>query len=80
MSTINYALAKKRYPRLKAALTRAKNSHDPDRVLDAVHAAFDEFDAWGAWPDQWSDWQVAHDDALGYPWLPSRSCDSRCSR
>lgn len=53
----------------KAALTRAINSGDSDRVVLACKKAKEE---WGqppfngAWPDDWSRWQRALDDAL--PW------------
>lgn len=60
---IDYALARKEFPRLKAALTRAKNSGDPVKVLVAVEKAYDRFDVWGAWPDDWAIWRVAALDA-----------------
>ena len=49
--------------RHKAALTRAKNSGDPEKILAAAQAALDEFEVEG-WPDQWSLWQRAKDDAV----------------
>lgn len=56
------------YRAQKAALTRAIRSDDPERVIrtcrDAVNAwAKPPFN--GAWPDNWSRWQRALDDALG---------------
>lgn len=50
----------------KAALTRAVNSKDPDRVILACKKAVEEWDEIGAWPDHWSNWQRALDDVL--PW------------
>jgi hypothetical protein len=49
-------------PKLRAALTRAKNSKDNDKVLEAVRHAFARFEVIG-YPDQWSNWQRAKDDA-----------------
>ena len=64
---IDYARAKREHPRCKAALTRARNSGDPVKVLEAVEKAYDAFDAWGAWPDDWAHWRVALQDAwFGY--------------
>jgi hypothetical protein len=54
-------------PTQKAALTRAVKSGDPDRVAAACKAAVAEWDAIGAWPDNWNNWQRALDDALGWP-------------
>ncbi len=45
-----------------AALTRAKNSGDPRKIVAAVDAAFARFNVVG-WPDQWPTWQIAKDDA-----------------
>lgn len=50
------------YRAQKAALTRAKNSGEPRKVIAEVDRAFAEFDANG-WPDFWSNWQRAKDDA-----------------
>jgi hypothetical protein len=64
---IDYARAKKVGPKLKAMLTRAtRDITHPlylDRVKAACKAAVVEWDAWGAWPDNWSRWQRALDDA-----------------
>lgn len=61
---INYELAKKQGPRLKAMLTRA--GRDPAKVKAACIAAMDAWDAWGAWPDNWRTWERALGDSL--PW------------
>jgi hypothetical protein len=67
--SIDYAMAKREGPKLKAALTRAINSKDPDKVKAACKNAVERWDAWGAWPDHWSNWQRALDDVL--PWNAS---------
>lgn len=65
----DYAGVKKVFRNQKAALTRAVNSGDPDKI---VLACRDAVKAWGeapfngAWPDDWSRWQRALDDALGW--------------
>lgn len=46
----------------KAALTRAKNSGKPEAIIAACDAAFAEFDR-TTYPDNWSLWQRARDDA-----------------
>lgn len=67
---IDYAAASKLFRKQKAALTRAINSGDPDKVVAACQKAVREWNAdhpcAGAWPDHWSNWQRALDDAL--PW------------
>ena len=64
----NYELAKKQGPSIKAALTRAKSIADPAKRYKAVHAACTKavkaWEQWGAWPDAWSLWQIALDDAF----------------
>jgi hypothetical protein len=59
---INYEMAKRDGPKLKAMLTRAKKK-DYSAVLDACTTAVFRWNRWGAWPDNWSDWQRALDDA-----------------
>lgn len=65
---IDYERAKKNGPRLKAALTRAKNVSDPIKrkvaVTDACRKAVQEWHEWGAWPDGWATWQVALREAV----------------
>ena len=64
----DYAACNIAFKKQKAALTRAINSKDPNKVVMACRAAVQ---AWskapfdGAWPDDWSRWQRALDDALG---------------
>jgi hypothetical protein len=65
MSAIDYARAKREGPALKATLTRAIKSGDPNRVLAACMAARAAWDLWGAWPDGWHRWNVALRDAVG---------------
>ena len=52
----------------RSALTRAKNSKDPDKIIAACDAAFADFEKpENIYPDDWSLWQRAKDDAiLGY--------------
>jgi len=59
---IDYDRMNREYPKQKAALTRAKNSGDPEKILAAVEKAFDAWDEIGAWPDAWATWSVALDD------------------
>jgi hypothetical protein len=59
---INYELAKSQNPKLKAALTRAQKK-DYAAVLQACKSAVAAWEVWGAWPDNWSTWQRALDDA-----------------
>lgn len=63
---IDYERMNRIYPRQKAALTRAVNSGDPEKVAAACKKAVAEWNEIGAWPDDWSRWQRAMDDAL--PW------------
>lgn len=58
----DYEAMKKELPKLRAALTRAKNSGDNDKVLEACRNAFARFEVIGT-PDQWHNWQRAMDDA-----------------
>jgi hypothetical protein len=55
---INYELAKKEAPALKARLTRAKK-RGYMAVLKACEHAVSRWDVWGAFPDNWNTWQVA---------------------
>lgn len=64
MSTIDYARAKREHPKMKAMLTRAEKSGDPAKVLAACKHAVAAWATWGAWPDDWSRWQRALDDAF----------------
>jgi hypothetical protein len=50
--------------RHKGALTRAQRSGDPMRVLAAARAALADFEQAGMWPDAWSRWECARQDAL----------------
>ena len=69
MSDIDYKAANTKFRTQKAALTRAVNSGDPDKVEEACKKAVKEWDSApfnGAWPDDWSRWQRALDDSR--PW------------
>lgn len=62
---IDYAAANRAYRRQKAALTRAENSGDPSRVVKTCRKTVIEwcYDGY-PWPDDWSRWQRALDDAI----------------
>lgn len=65
---IDYAASNKVFRRQKAALTRAINSGDTNKVVLACKKAVTEWGQapfHGAWPDDWSRWQRALDDACG---------------
>jgi len=48
----------------RSRLTRARNSGDHQRVVDVVGRQFNEWDDGDyAYPDDWSTWQIASDDA-----------------
>ena len=66
----DYQAANKAGAHQKAALTRAVNTKDPNKVIFACHKTVNEwsrppFD--GAWPDDWSRWQRVLDDVLHWP-------------
>lgn len=58
----DYEAMRRELPKLKAALTRAKNSGDPQKVIDLVDRAFARFDEIG-WPDNWHTFNIAREDA-----------------
>ena len=62
MPVIDYARMLQVYPKQKSALTRAMKKGYP-AVVSACIAAVQEWDSIGAWPDDWSRWQRALDDA-----------------
>ena len=62
---IDYARMSKRHPVHKRALTLAVKSGDREQIRSACAAIVAEWDEIGAWPDDWSHWQRALDDA--YP-------------
>lgn len=57
------------YAAQKSALTRAVNSGDPNKVLAACRKAVAEWNE-NYWPDDWSRWQRALDDAFGLRGAP----------
>lgn len=63
---IDYARMKAVFPKQKARLTRALHMTEAiarqEAVLLACRDAVHEWDAIGAWPDDWSRWQRALDD------------------
>lgn len=58
----DYTLSQAEYINLKKALTRAINTKDPQKVIDAARKAKAIFEAKG-YPDDWSRWERASDDA-----------------
>lgn len=65
----DYKRVNEAFKKQKAALTRAENSGNPEKVKAAVVKAVREWREApfnGAWPDDWSRWQRALDDALGW--------------
>ena len=64
---IDYERMRKSGPKLKAQLTRAQKKQDLQSryyyVKQACVDAVREWEAIGAWPDNWSHWQRALDDA-----------------
>lgn len=63
---IDYERMNRVGPQQKAALTRAIKTKDPEKIAAVCKAAIVEWNEIGAWPDDWSRWQRALDDAL--PW------------
>jgi hypothetical protein len=61
---IDYTRMNRDHRNQKAALTRAVNSADRDKVVLACAKAVREWDDIGAWPDDWSRWQNALDDVF----------------
>jgi len=63
---IDYKAANEAFRRQKAALTRAKNSGDPRKVVEVVVATVREWNASDyPWPDSWATWNIALQDAVG---------------
>lgn len=55
-------LTQAEYRSLKSKLTRAKNSKDPQKLLDTAVSALERFDEVG-YPDDWNRWSIAAEDA-----------------
>lgn len=53
----------------RMTLSNAINSGDANRIAAVCKAAVAEWNDLGAWPDDWSNWQRALNDAL--PWFRS---------
>lgn len=51
------------YKKLKSALTKAEKSGDPEKLLAEAERGLSRFEATGAYPDDWSRWERAKDDA-----------------
>lgn len=64
---VDYDALNKMVKRQKAALTRARNSGNPEKVIIACRDAVREWNKPGAiWPDNWSLWERTLNDML--PW------------
>lgn len=63
---IDYDRMNREHPKQKAALTRAIKTGDAEKVAAACKKAVTAWNEIGAWPDDWSRWQRALDDALGW--------------
>jgi hypothetical protein len=64
---VDYDALNRMVPRQRAALTRAINTGDRDKVIVAVQKAVREWNQPGVtWPDDWSRWQRAVDDVLPF--------------
>ncbi len=51
------------YRKHKAALTWAKKTGDPERIIKVCDTALADFDRTGLWPDQWALWETARLEA-----------------
>lgn len=51
------------YRKAKSNLTRAINSKDPLKVIKTCRETHQAWEG-KAWPDDWSRWANAHDDAI----------------
>ena len=51
------------YKKKKAALTKAEKSQDPQKILEVAQAHLDEWEKTGQYPDDWSRWERAKEDA-----------------
>lgn len=60
---IDYARAQRIFTKRKGAMTRAKR-RGPLAVVNECIAAEREFRETGSYPDNWSMWAVAYDDAI----------------
>ena len=63
---IDYARMQREFPKQKAALTRARKTGDADKVVKTCQETIKVWNEIGAWPDDWSHWQRALDDVLGW--------------
>ncbi len=63
---IDYQRMNAVWPKQKAALTRACKTGDPEKVAAVCKAAVAEWDAIGAWPDDWARFERALNDLLPF--------------
>lgn len=65
----DYKACNAAFKQQKSRLTRAVNSGEPHKVREACERAVSEWGREpfnGMWPDDWSRWQRALDDAYGW--------------
>lgn len=62
--SIDYAKAAKQWPTQKSNLTRAIRSGDTTKIIATTEKTLAQWDEVGSWPDDWSRWQRALDDAF----------------
>lgn len=60
---IDYAKMSREFPKQKSALTRALKSGDYAKVVATTRKTIAEWNETGAWPDDWSRWERALEDA-----------------
>ena len=58
-------MRERRHSVQKSKLTKALNSGDKEKILDACRNAVIEWEEIGEWPDDWSRWQRALYDTFG---------------
>ena len=71
---IDYDLMQREYPKAKSALTRARNSGDPLKVLAACERFAKLSSDVGCMPDDWSLWRNALEDAF-QDWSRTEAAD-----
>lgn len=66
------------YKKQRRRLRRAKTKGDPQEILKVALEGLASFDTYG-WPDSWTEWQRAADDAVwaleAEAWEPTKGYD-----
>jgi hypothetical protein len=63
---IDYARMNRVWPQQQAALARAVEAGDPEKVAEVCRDAVREWNEIGAWPDDWRRFERAINDLLPY--------------